>query len=135
MAFEGYLLKVGDYEIPADKYIKSQSYSVTRNIQDLDSYRDADGVLHRTALDHIPLKVEFETPSMLTNKDVAELFGNIQNNFFVDSERKASVTVYVPELDEYVTQDMYMPDPKFQMYGIFDEVIKYNPIRIAFIGY
>lgn len=135
MAFEGYLLKVGDYEIPADKYIKSQSYSVTRNIQDLDSYRDADGVLHRTALDHIPLKVEFETPSMLTNKDVAELFGNIQNNFFVDSERKASVTVYVPELDKYVTQDMYIPDPKFQMYGIFDEVIKYNPIRIAFIGY
>lgn len=135
MAFEGYLLKVGDYEIPADKYIKSQSYSVTRNIQDLDSYRDADGVLHRTALYHIPLKVEFETPSMLTNKDVAELFGNLQNNFSVDSERKASVTVYVPELDKYVTQDMYMPDPKFQMYGIFDEVIKYNPIRIAFIGY
>lgn len=135
MAYQGYLIKVGSYTISGKKFIRADSYSVTRNIQDLDSYRDANGVLHRTVLGHVPLKVEFETPAMLTNSDVAELFGNIRSNFTIPKERKASVTVYVPELDEYITQDMYMPDPQFIMYGIFNEVVRYNPIRIAFIGY
>ena len=135
MAYQGYLIKVGGYTISGKKYIKAESYNVTKNIQDLDSYRDANGVLHRTALDHAPLKIEFETPPLLTNEDIGELFSNIRENSLVLKERKVSVTAYVPELDDYVTQEMYMPDPKFSIYGVFDNVIKYNPVRIAFIGY
>lgn len=135
MSYQGYLIKVGGYPIDTERFIQAKSYSVTRNIQDLDSYRDANGVLHRTALDHVPIKVEFDTRNMLTNVEMAELFSNIRSNFSVTKERKASVTLYVPELDDYITQDMYTPDPKIQIYGIFDDVIKYNSTRIAFIGY
>lgn len=137
MAFAGYLLKVGDYEIDGTYYINWAKYNVTRNIQDLDSYRDANGVLHRNALDHVPLKVEFETRENLTNTDVANFFGAIRANYTLASERKAMVTAYVPELDDYVTQEMYMADPQFKMKRIEDSTntIKYESIRVAFIGY
>ena len=135
MAYAGYLVKVGDYTIPANKFIRAESYKATLSVQDLDSYRDANGVLHRTALNHRVNKMEFETPAMLTNTQMAELFSNIANNYTVPAERKFIGTFYVPELDAYVSQDMYMSDPSFMIYGIFDGVIKYNPIRIAFIAY
>lgn len=135
MAYEGWLIKVGDYTIPEDKYMKADGYSVTRNVQDLDSYRDAFGVLHRTALEHAPLKVEFETPAMLTDRDFQSLMSRIRKNYTVESERKVRATVYVPELGRYVTQDMYMPDITTSVLWICRGVIHYNPIRIAFIGY
>lgn len=135
MAYAGYLIKVGDYEIPAQKYIKAQSYKVSLNIQDLDSYRDANGVLHRNVLEHKVGKVEFETPAMLTNKELAEFFKNISEQYTVPAERKFIGTVYIPIIDDYISQDMYMVDPAITIYRISDNEIKYNPIRIAFIGY
>ena len=137
MAFAGYLLRVGSYEIDGTKFINWDKYNVTRKIQDLDSYRDASGVLHRNALDHVPLKVEFETRTNLTNAEMAEFFGNINSNYTVAKERKANVTLYVPELDDYITQEMYMSDPQFKIKRIEPNtnVIHYESVRVAFIGY
>lgn len=135
MAYSGFLIKVGNYKIPANKYIAASSYTVTRNVQDLDSYRDANGELHRTALEHYVHKVEFETPALLTNTDIAELFSSIRKNYVNEAERKVLATVYVPEFDTYESQYMYMSDPSFPIYSNANGVIKYNPIRIALIGY
>lgn len=137
MAFNGNLLTVGSYVIGGDtlKYIDYSKYTVIQNVQDLDSYRDANGVLHRNALDHIPLKIELETRPNLTNADILEFFGNIRSNFIVEKERKASVTAYVPEIDDYITQTMYMPDPQFKIRKIQGGKIFYESIRFAFIGY
>lgn len=134
MAYAGYLIKVGDYTIPL-KYIKAESYSAYRSIQDLDSYRDADGILHRTALTHVPNKVEFETPAMMTDKTFSEIMSNIQRNYINVNERRLSVTMYVPETNEYVTQDMYMPDITPAIYHADSKKIQYKSIRLAFIGY
>ena len=131
------LLKVGNYEIDGTYYINWDKYNVTRLIQDLDSYRDANGVLHRNALDHVPIKVEFETRENLTNTDVATFFGAIRANYTLASERRALVSAYVPELDDYITQEMYMADPQIKIKRIEPKtnVIKYESIRVAFIGY
>ena len=59
MGYNGYLVRVGEYTIPLGM-IKANSYKITKNSQDLDSYRDANGVLHRNALDRKPDKIEFE---------------------------------------------------------------------------
>ena len=137
MAFAGYLLRVGNYEIDGTYYIGWDKYNVTRQIQDLDSFRNANGVLVRNALEHVPIKVEFETRENLTNTDLATFLGAIRSNFTVAKERKAHVTAYVPELDDYVEQDMYMPDPQIKIKRIepVSNIIYYEPIRIAFIGY
>lgn len=135
MAYEGYLLKIGNYTVEQGKYIKANSYSAYANVQDLDSYRDADGVLHRNALTHVPIKVEFETPAMLTNDTFADFMNKIKSNYISAAERKVHARVYVPEYDDYVEQDMYVPDIKPTLYTTHGGKIRYNAIRIALIGY
>lgn len=134
MAYQGYLIKVGNYNIPM-KFIKADSYNASLITQDLDSYRDMDGVLHRTALLHRVNKIEFETPSLLKNNEMKEFLGNLRQNYINANEKKVNATVYVPELDDYMEQEMYIPDLNFSIFGIFNGVIFYNPLRVAFIAY
>lgn len=134
MAYQGYLVKIGNWEIPKS-WIKAETYSVLRSGQDLDSYRDSDGKLHRTALSHFLTKVEFETPALKTNTEVAEFMKNISDRYTNATEKKVSATVYIPETNDYETHDMYIPDITFSMYYADDEVIQYNSFRVALIEY
>lgn len=134
MAYSGWLLKIGNYIIPADKFIKADSYSPYVNMQDLDDYTDANGYLHRNAVELKALKVEFETPAMLTNVEFSELMKNIRDNFTVENKRECVITAYIPEYDDYVTQTGYMADFQPQIYGTYGGMIHYNPVRLAFIG-
>ena len=128
MAYKGYLIKVGNYKIPLSM-IKAESYKVTNYSQDLDSYNSIDGALHRTALELQAPKVEFET------KNMPALLNGIQANYTVPLEKRASVEVYVPEIDKYITNDMYMTDFTPTIYFADSTIIKYLSTRIAFISY
>lgn len=134
MAYSGWLVKIGDYTIPANKYIKSESYSAYVNMQDLDPWTDANGYVHRTAVELKAMKIEFETPAMLTNKDFSELMANIRQNYTVPRARQFLLTAYIPEYDEYMTQTAYMADFTPQIYSNANGIIRYNPVRLAFIG-
>ena len=135
MAYSGFLIKVGDYTISGKDYISASSYGVTRNVQDVESYRDANGILHREALEHAPIKVEFETRNMLTDEQMQILLSNIRRNYTNEKERKVIATVYVPELGDYKTCEMYMATPTPEIYGIMKGVIYYKAMRLAFIEY
>lgn len=134
MAYKGYLVKIGNYIFPLSM-IKAESYKATNYGQDLDSTRDVNGILHRTALENTAPKVEFETRNMLDNTQVSSIFANIQANYTNAVEKKASVEVYVPELDKYVTSDMYMADFEPTMYFADEKEIKYLSTRMAWISY
>lgn len=134
MAYKGYLIKVGDYKIPANKFIKADSYSPYVNMQDLDPWTDANGYLHRNAVDLKALKVEFETPAMLTNYDLEEFLSNIRRNYTNSTARECMVEAYIPEYNDYVTQKCYLADFTPQIYSSYGGVLRYNPIRFAFIG-
>ena len=83
MAYRGYLVKVGDYIIP-NSIIQANSYKPSLKGQDLDSYRDLDGKLHREALANFAPKVEFNTRPMLTNNEV------INHTSFIEHEATVS---------------------------------------------
>lgn len=134
MAYEGYLVQIGNYKIPM-KFIQAENYTVTLNSQDLDSYQDANGNLQRTALNNFVPKVEFQTRPMLTRDQMNELFSNIRANYTNAVERRSTAKIYIPELDSYVTQSVYLSDPEFSIWGIINGKIYYNSLRIAFIGY
>lgn len=143
MSYSGSLLIIkganghGDYNFPLSK-IKADTYQMYRTIVDLDSYRDADGNLHRQALDHVPIKVEFETVPMLTNEEFADLMSEIRSRFIVAKERKLIIEAYCPETDSYIQQNVYMPDIQPKIYWANIEAnsfIQYDAIRLAFIGY
>lgn len=132
--YRGYLIKVGDYIIP-HSLIQAESYSCTNNSQDIDSYRDANGYLHREALDNYVPKVEFNVRPMLTNTEFSGLMRNIRASYINPVERRVSAEVYVPELDDYVTQDMYLSDFTPEIYFADSRYIQYKAFRMAFIGY
>ena len=133
MAYNGYLLKIGSYVVPS-KFIKAESYSPYVNMQDVDPWTDADGRVHRNAVELKALKVEFDTPPMITRTQLNELLKGIRNNYISAKERTVNVTAYIPEYDDYVTQKAYLADFTPVIYGIFDGVIKYNSIRFAIVG-
>ena len=134
MAYQDYLIKVGDYTIPTNKFIRADTYKPYVNMQDLEPWTDADGYIHRNAVELKAMKVEFETPAMLTNITFEELMSNIRANYTNATARECMVTAYIPEYDSYVTQKCYLADFTPQIYSNANGVIKYNPIRLAFIG-
>lgn len=146
MAYEGWLVKIGrtpsadGYKIPL-KYIRAESYSAYVNMQDVDPWTDADGWLHRNAVEMKALKVEFETPAMLDNRQLSELMRNIRMNYATEKARQMWVQAYIPEYDGYCEPQVgYLADFQPQMYYADRElkegekVIRYNPIRLSFIG-
>lgn len=133
MAYSGFLLKVGNWEFP-QRYIRADSYSVCVNMQDLDSWTDANGYVHREVINLKALKVEFETPAMLTNTEFEKLMSNIRANYTVSKARQCMVTAYIPEYDDYLTQTAYLADITPQIYGTYGGVIHYDAIRFSFVG-
>lgn len=134
MAYKGWLLKVGNFTISTKKFIKADSYSAYVNMQDLEPWTDANGYVHREAVDLKALKVEFETPAMLTNDEFEELMAGIRKNYTIPKARQCVVTAYIPEYNDYVTQTAYLADFTPQIYGNYGNKIHYNSVRLSFIG-
>lgn len=134
MSFNGYLLKIGDYRLETDRFVKADSYKPYVNMQDIDDWTDGSGYLHRNALELKALKVEFDTPAMLTNTTFGELMANIRRNYTNVTAREVMLEAYVPELDDYVTQRCYMADIQPQVKIQDGNVLKYDSIHFSFVG-
>lgn len=143
MGFDGYFVKVkgvnggSDWTIPLS-YMRAETYQAALHGQDLDSYRDADGSLHRTALKYVAPKVEFNLPFMDSDR-MNNFMSNLRSRYTNKTEKKVRAEVYMPEIDGYVTHDFYVPDITFTPYTTYkvgrNYKIKYNETRIAFISY
>ena len=133
MAYGGFLLKIGNYEFPQEM-IALDSYSSYVNMQDVDPWTDENGELHRNPIELKALKVEFETKNMLTSTQFAEIMRNIKENYVSEKGRSCYITAYIPEYDDYVTQFGYLADFTPQIYSTGGGVVRYNSIRMAFIG-
>lgn len=131
MAHAGYQLKVGTYEVP-NKFIKYDSWQSTYETLDFDSYRDANGLLHRNAVSR-KLKVEFETPIMYKS-DFDTFMTNIRGQL-TGLEQYGQVKAYIDELGDYVEQKCYLVNvnPKIQQNSPLGLI--YQPCRICFIAY
>lgn len=137
MAFDGTLLKIGTYKFPL-KYIEYDTYKVTLNTQDLDSKRATTGILHRTVIDHIPVKVQFSLLSDLTNTIVSNIMSNIKSNYISTKEKSANLTIFVPEKNDYITQKCYLnPSMEFPIkeIDVKNKIIIYSSISFSWTGY
>lgn len=133
--YNGYLVKVNGTVFPM-KYIAEKSYTAHPDQRlDLDSERDATGVLHRQVVSHMPNKVEFSTIS-LTNTEVAEIT-RITGLGPSNRARDVTIELYNTETDGYETARCYIPNLEYSIDWIDNEkkVIHYSPIRYAFIEY
>ena len=134
MAYAGYFIAL-DGDILPFEYMKHDSYKVSPNQrQDLDSYSDQLGYLHRNSLDHVATKAEWQSPVMKYEKF------KIMMNFFVSKytvykERKLNATYYDFETDTYKSGTFYMPDYAVEVYNANSTTFTVNPITFKIIEY
>ena len=136
MAFEGYLLKMGAEVFPLS-FVYKESYEITPNRrQDLNSTRNANGVLQRNVLAHRPSTISLSTKPM-SNVELAKMMELITRNFVAENERKIALTYYCPDINGYKTGNFYMPDITFpiNLVDIENNTILYNSFTLEFIEY
>ena len=139
MAYNGYLIKVGGSSgtILPMKYMKVGGYTITPNQRlETEAKRAVTGLLHRNTVAHTATKIEFETPN-ITNSDVEDMMTLFRNAWTSTIERKLKLEYYDMETNSYKVGDFYMPDIKFMIDHIKDNVnvIVYKETRVAFIEY
>ena len=134
MAYGGFLIKVGDYTVPF-RYIEAKKFKCSIKGQDLDSYRDANGILHREALQNVAIKVEWETPNDIDEVALRQLMDSIKAQYSNATEKKVLVTAWMPELGDYVTMDCYLPDIEYTIDYADETTVEYSSFRLAFVGY
>lgn len=138
--FDTYFVKVirasDNTAVPIpNKYISLTSYVSTPNQrQDLDSYQDNWGKLHRNTLDHTRSKLEWNTPPLFER----ELFSlqNILNSGIINAkERKLKIIHYCFDTHTYEQGEFYMPDITFTPLLIRNGEVLMDKVRLAFIEY
>lgn len=132
--YSGFMFKIGDFVFPM-KYILVGSIKTVKKDLDLDSYRDANGLLHRESLLHWVANASFDVVPCLSEIELSTLMKNIRDNYTVPKERRACVTIYIPEISEYVPQDMYIPDIEIGVLDDDDTDVLYDSFKMEFIGY
>ncbi len=134
MSYNGFLLKIGDYIIPADRYIRSDSYQAGVSLRTMDTYTDANGCEHIETAEPKILNVSFETPALLTGTEFGELMAQIRANYTETATRRSTVTAYIPETGGYVTQSARLADVTPSVYRISGDTVWYNAIRFTWTG-
>ena len=135
MSYSGYLLKAGSTTI-SERYMANSSYKCApAQRTDVDSGMEtADGVLHRTVLDHTRSKVEFTTPH-LKFADMEALMSIIEGAFTDTLQRKLNLTYYITGSGAYGSGEFYLVQPEYTIYSTAAGIRMYLPTRIAFVEY
>lgn len=136
MAFNGYLLKMGEDIFPLS-FVYKESYKVVPNRrQDLDSSRNANGKLERNVLDHMPSTIVFQTKPMF-NDDLDKMMTFIRTHYTIEKEKKIKLNYYCPDINGYKTGDFYLPDIEFSinLVDLEKNRILYNGFQLEFIEY
>lgn len=119
-----------------DKYIKYDGYDQTPNArQDLDSYRDADGVLQRNALKHTATGIEFDT-KVMWSEDFDPMVAAMVSNYINYNERDAICEYYDFETRTQKTGHFYL-DSNWKTHIIWrqDDRLLYGETHFAFVEY
>lgn len=138
--FDKYFVKIinkSGEEVPIpNKYISLASYvSTPHQRQDLDSYQDNLGHLHRNTLTHTRSKLEWNTPPMV-ERELMDLQNIIESGIINDKERKVKIIHYCFDTHTYEQGEFYVPDITFTPLLIRPNgEVLLDKVRLAFIEY
>lgn len=135
MAFEGYLMKSFGTIFP-HKYIQISTYQTTPSQrQDLDSYQDSKGNLHRTVVPHDRSKIVFKTIDNLKLAEKQEIQAFFNGAMTNARERKVTLAYWNDEDNMYKTGSFYIPDVTYPIKRIMGNDIVYDSVEYHLIEY
>lgn len=144
MAYNGYLIKVkgisgsesysSDYTIPLN-FVLEKTYKMTYSVIDFDSTRNGAGKLVRNALSHKVPHCSIQVRP-LDNTQLATMLSAIRNRYTIRKEKKVVLSVFVPEINQYVETSFYLPDLELTIRRIENnQKVIYEGFTLEFIGY
>ena len=135
MAFERYLMKAFETTFP-HKYIQISTYQTTPSQrQDLDSYQDSKGNLHRTVVPHDRSKIVFKTIDNLKLAEKQEIQAFFNGAMTNARERKVTLAYWNDEDTMYKTGSFYIPDVTYPIKRIMGNDIVYGSVEYHLIEY
>lgn len=136
-AFEGWLLKFGSQEFPLEYLAQDDCDSTPDQRTQIDSYRDADNLLHLETSPNYKTKLEYKTVDDLTLGDKITIQQVMKSGLLDATQRKYRITYWNDESNEYETGEFYVPDIVFRQKRVdrVKKTIIYGSVRIAMIEY
>lgn len=125
MAFKDYYIKINGNNFTSPFPAKYKLYP--KLVQDLDSGRTADGIMHRNILAHKPAKIELEFPPMT--------FEQFRTYCAAMDADVLSVEYYDISKDTYKTADMYHNDIVIEEVNTSTGTKYINRWAVNLIGY
>ena len=141
--FKGYLIKIGSsgssqFTFPMDR-IEYNTFSVTRNTQDLDSKRTVKGILQRKALSHKPLSISFDLMAGTGDEYLGNILTRMKNHYINDDEKSMYMDVWCPETNGYLRQQkVYLASSTefpIEEIDLSTNTVYYDTITFEFVGY
>lgn len=118
--------------------IRAETYEITPNArQDLDSYRDAQGILRRTALGHTATVIEFDV-KMLNEQQMSDLLTGMRDAYINPNERDAQCTYFDPETNTWNKTGHFYLDSNFKvtLYALWERGgVIYKDTHFKFVEY
>lgn len=146
MAYNGYLIRVANsasssnwFVIPHE-FIVEKSFKATYSTMETSAVRNANAYLDRETASHKVAHCSLTLRS-LTDSEVGQLFGatgGISTRYENSLEKSIYASVFIPELNDYVTAKFYIPDVEFTINMVKNTPpysVKYDPVTLEFIGY
>lgn len=136
-AFEGWLLKFGSQKFPLEYLAQDDCDSTPDQRTQIDSYRDADNLLHLETSPNYKTKLEYKTVDDLTLGDKITIQQVMKSGLLDATQRKYRITYWNDESNEYETGEFYVPDIVFRQKRVdrVKKTIIYGSVRIAMIEY
>lgn len=136
MAYSGFLVKIGDYTVPAE-FISADTYKAKINTQDMDSYTTSQGETIRNTLDYVKPTIEWGVPYGKSENELRAVMNKIRAEYSTKKNRTANVTAFYPETGKYHTLKMYMADPEYVIDSAEFETrgkIVYDKFNLKFVA-
>lgn len=129
-----YMIKFGD-EILPNKYLMQDGYiSVPNQRTELDAYRDADVLLHRSTSPNYKSKIQL-TLCPMNEDDKRNVKNIIKSGMVNEVERKVYVTYWNEEFDAYTSGFFYIADVSYQPMGMYGGELWYNSVELELTEY
>lgn len=137
MAYQGYLLKIGDWAVP-NTYIQPETYQVGVNKERLLKWTNYDNVDDAIYAVNRVASVNFETAKNFNLSDID--VGAIQDAL-ADARVSTSrgtrdayrLQFYDPNTDSYITDKLFTLEPlKYTVFKVGKSRVFYNPIAFEF---
>lgn len=123
-----------------DEYAEQSSLQITPDqMQDLDSYVNANGKLKRNTMPYSRSKIEWNIKAWKDDSIVEKVMKMLEKATKVpdgiSAENKVRIRFYNPKKRDYSYAWSYFPDITYNVYGTYKGFPMYMPTRIAFITY